>query len=91
MALLIYKSSIAYFLKKYYIFRYGYCGLSLVILCSLVAVLTEYDKEKTVTHPFTNYTVVMFAQGYVMVFCFCINLSIRGAMKAATPNCVPYL
>ena len=31
----------------------------------------------------------MFVQGYVTVFCFCIILSVRGAIKAATTNCVP--
>jgi len=39
------------------------------MLCSLVAFVIEYDKGKTVTHPFSNYTVVMFVQGYVTVFC----------------------
>ena len=49
-----------------------------VTLCSLVAGLTKYDKGKTVTHPFSNYTVVMFVQGYVTVFLGLCDLDRKG-------------
>ena len=54
-----------------------------------MAFVTEYDKGKTVTHPFSNYTVVMFVQGYVTVFlCLCDAVS-KERHKATTPNGVP--
>ena len=54
-----------------------------------MAFVTEYDKGKTVTHPFSNDTVVMFVQGYVTVFlCLCDSVS-KERHKATTPNCVP--
>ena len=41
--------------------------------------ITEYGKGKTVTHPFSNYTVVMFVQGHVMVFLCLGDLDSYGA------------
>ena len=47
-------------------------GIDTCSAISPVAFLTEYDKGKPVTHPFSNYTVVMFVQGYVTGFlCLC--------------------
>ena len=54
-----------------------------------MAVLTKYDKGKTVTYPFSNYTVVMFVQGYVTVFLCLYELGRKGCHKATTFNCVP--
>ena len=53
--------------------------MSLVTLCSLVVFITEYGKGKTVTHPFSNYTVVMFVQGHVTVFLCLGDLGSYGA------------
>ena len=58
--------------------RYVACG-----------VLTESYKGKTVTHPFSNYTVVMFIQGYVTVFLDLCDLVSKERHKATTPNCLP--
>ena len=47
-------------------------GIDTCSAISPVAFLTEYDKGKPVTHSFSNYTVVMFVQGYVTGFlCLC--------------------
>ena len=46
-----------------------------------MAGLTKYDKEKTVTHPFSNYTVVMFVQGYVTVFLGLCDLGRKGPLQ----------
>ena len=54
-----------------------------------MAFVIEYDKGKTVTPPFSNYTVVMFVQGYVTVFCVSVMQVVKGATKAATRNGVP--
>ena len=54
-----------------------------------MAGLTKYDKEKTVTHPFSNYTVVMFVQGYVTVFLCLCDLGRKARHKATTRDGVP--
>ena len=54
-----------------------------------VALLIESYKGKTVTHPFSNYTVVMFVQGYVTVFLGLCDSVSKERHKATTPNCVP--
>ena len=43
-----------------------------------MAFVTKCDKGKTVTHPFSNYTVVMFVQGYVTVFLDLCDLGSKG-------------
>ena len=53
-------------------------GIDTCSAISPVAFLTEYDKGKPVTHPFSNYTVVMFVQGYVTVFLDLCNLGSKG-------------
>ena len=54
-----------------------------------LAFVTKYDKGKTVTHPFSNYTVVMFVQGYVTGFCVYMIRVERKCHKATTRNGVP--
>ena len=54
-----------------------------------VAFVTKYDKGKTVAHPFSNYTVGMFVQGYATVFLEWRYLGSEERHKAATLNCVP--
>ena len=54
-----------------------------------MAFVTKCDKGKTVTHPFSNYTVVMFVQGYVTVFLCLCELGERGTTKVTRSNCVP--
>ena len=67
-------------------------GSLLVRLCSLVAVLIEYDKKGRARHiPTQTDTVVRFAPEHVVLFlCLCYLVS-KGATKAATPHCVPYV
>ena len=54
-----------------------------------VAFVIKKGKGKTVTHPFSNYTVVMFVQGYVTVFLRLCDSGRKERHKVATRNCAP--
>ena len=89
MALLIYKLSIPYFMIKYYFLEYAACRLSLIRLCSLVAVLIEYDKKgKSTTYSSQTVFHNVCSEHAVLFLCLYHFVS-KGATKAATPNCVP--
>ncbi len=63
-------------------------GSLLVRLCSLVAVLIEYDKKGRARHTPHKRYFIMFVRSTPCSSCVCIILSVRTATKAATPNCV---
>ena len=54
-----------------------------------MAFLTGYGTRKPVTHPFSNYTVVMFVQGHVTGFYVCVIRVVKKRRKATTRNGVP--
>ena len=64
-------------------------GSLLVRLCSLVAVLIEYDKKGRARHTPHKRYFIMFVRSTPCSSYVCIILSVKAATKAATPNCVP--
>lgn len=54
-----------------------------------LAFVTKYDKGKTVTPPFSNYTVVMFVQGDVTVFLELRYFGSKERHKSATLDGAP--
>ena len=89
MALLIYKLSIPYFMIKYYFLEYAACRLSLIRLCSLVAVLIEYDKKGKSTAYSSQTVFHNVCSEHAVLFLCLYHFVSKGATKAATPNCVP--
>ena len=61
----------------------------LVRLCSLVAVLIEYDKKGRARHTPHKRYFIMFVRSTPCSSYVCVILSVKTATKAATPNCVP--
>ena len=64
-------------------------GSLLVRLCSLVAVLIEYDKKGRARHTPHKRYFIMFVRSTPCSSYVCVILSVKTATKAATPNCVP--
>ena len=64
-------------------------GSLLVRLCSLVAVLIEYDKKGKSTAYSSQTVFHNVCSEHAVLFLYLCYLVSKGAPKAATPNCIP--